>query len=149
MNYFKDSTHIRLNVVKMTDMTNKEFAKDRGEDFSESLEAVRYGFKIEYSDGYVSWCPKDVSDKCSIPLGSMPFSVALYLCEFCDLKVARAKWENGRYIVFGCVSIDGNVYKPQIVYHEKDANFGNDTMNVNWSASQEDMLAQDWRIVEE
>ena len=147
MNYFKESTHIRLNVVKMTDMTNEEFAKDRGKDFPE-LEIVKDGFKIEYSDGYVSWCPKDVADKCSIPLGSMPFSVALYLCEFCELKVARAKWENGRYIVWSCVSKDGTTYEPQIVYHEPDANFGNDTMNVNWSASQEDMLAQNWCIVE-
>lgn len=112
------------------------------------------GYKVRYTDGYESWSPKDVFEKAYRRTDGMNFGLALEACKM-GKKIARAGW-NGKdqYVELGTDfqydTIGGN---GSVVYHEDIGSkalvfVGTRGRQVGWLASQADMLADDWMILE-
>lgn len=107
------------------------------------------GYKVEYEDGYVSWSPKVVFEKAYRQTDGLNFGLAIEALKT-GLRVARAGWNGkGMWLLFIPAShwettryteeLEG---LPWIGMKTADDKF------VPWLASQTDVLADDWQIVE-
>lgn len=108
------------------------------------------GYEVIYPDGYRSWSPKEAFEQAYRLTDSMTFGDALVMLK-AGRKVARAGW-NGKGMWLKLVPADlGDAVAFQ--YEALDAApwIGMKTADqkfVPWLASQTDMLADDWRVVE-
>jgi hypothetical protein len=118
------------------------------------------GYKVVYEDGYESWSPKETFESAYHESGKMSFSEALYALKR-GAKIARSGWNGkGMFLTLQQGSeVDGSLMR-----NENAKNFyGNSKVRicshidmkaadgsyvVGWLASQTDMLADDWCIVE-
>lgn len=135
------------------------------------------GYLVEYTDGgtpndprhtgYISWSPKEQFDNAYRPCSAMTFGLALEALKR-GAKVARAGW-NGKGM---WISLSGSTTNPRNIAYEnfwsKNASEWARTENgggaevlpcilmktadnrilMGWLASQTDMLAEDWQIVQ-
>lgn len=117
-------------------------------------ELVERGYKVRYPDGYESFSPKKVFEEAYRPTDGLNFGLAIEAAKK-GKKIARRGW-NGKnqYVELAtCIGYrdpQGNVTNP---YHEAIGNkalafVGTSGVQLGWLASQADMLADDWRIVE-
>ena len=115
---------------------------------------IEDGYRVQYEDDYLSWSPKAVFEKAYRETTGMPFGLAIEAAKK-GKKIARAGW-NGKnqYVELAyCISYKNNAAEVINVNH---CNIGNKALAVvgtsgvqmGWLASQADMLADDWRIVE-
>ena len=115
---------------------------------------IEDGYKVVYPDGYESWSPKDVFDAAYRPIDGMNFGLAIEAAKL-GKRIARAGW-NGKnqYVELG---VNFSYYAPSGICeetHHQDIGstalvfVGTRGRQVGWLASQADMLADDWRIVE-
>lgn len=130
------------------------------------------GYKVEYPDGYTSWSPKDVFEEAyheadtnfifnvnkdpnaTKTLGEFGFDNAIRLLKK-GFKLSRKGW-NGKnqYIeIVNCLSYVDQLGHVVNSDHEDIGNaaiafVGTSGTQVGWLASQADMLAEDWGIVE-
>lgn len=121
------------------------------------------GYGVKYEDGYVSWSPKEVFERAYQTMNELSFGHAIKamkdgLRNGEAIRVARAGWngkgmwlrlyspysdpefsirENGLVLGF-----DSGTLSEWIGMHTADNKF------VPWLASQTDMLADDWHVVE-
>jgi len=109
------------------------------------------GYKVVYEDGYESWSPCIAFEKAYRLIDNMNFGLAIEALKK-GLKVARKGW-NGRGIFIELQTPDENS-KMSSPYIFIDTT-GLQTDNVDapkslvpWLASQTDMLADDWVIIE-
>lgn len=119
------------------------------------------GCKIEHAcaDAYgihhiEAWSPKEVFDEAYRPTDAMTFGLAIEAMK-AGKKVARAGWngKNQHIELASCISYKSP--EGQLVNADHDA-IGNQAVafcgtsgvQMGWLASQADMLAEDWRIVE-
>lgn len=117
------------------------------------------GYAVKYSDGYTSWSPKDVFEAAYHPMNALSFGHALMVLKD-GKKVARAGWNGkGMYLILVdgtkdakltegtpyAVATGGNIVtiNPHI-----DMMTATGEMQPGWLASQTDMLANDWQVVE-
>lgn len=114
------------------------------------------GYKVVYQDGYESWSPKEVFEEAYRDCMGMTFGIALELLKK-GCKVAREGWNGKGMFLFlakstdieteadltSCEKLHGDLVLPTIVMKTADDHFC-----VGWLASQTDMLAEDWVIVE-
>ena len=153
--------YIGTKSVLATTMTRGEYNHYRNWDIPENEDPSEQGYLVEYVDGgkpnderhkgYISWSPACVFKDAYRPNGSLNFGDALYNLKL-GKKVARSGW-NGKgmwlalvdtgYYDVGC-SVVGeiNLLLPWIGMKTADNKF------VPWLASQTDVLAEDWQIVE-
>ena len=115
------------------------------------------GYKVRYPDGYESWSPKDVFEEAYRPTDCMNFGLAIEAMKK-GKKVARRGWNGkgmflyyvpeGRYpartdAAKSIATEDGKVdYGAYIAMKTAQGNV------VPWLASQTDILADDWEVVE-
>ena len=115
------------------------------------------GYKVRYPDGYESWSPKGVFEEAYRPTDCMSFGLAIEAMKK-GKKVARRGWNGkgmflyyvpeGRYpartdAAKSFAAEDGKVdYGAYIAMKTAQGNV------VPWLASQTDMLADDWEVVE-
>lgn len=123
------------------------------------------GYAIKYQDGYISWCPTAVYDRDYQPIDGMSFGHAIHALK-AGHRVARAGW-NGKGMWLSLSGIVGGIFvKAENFWSRHNAAFAAEnggeakvlpaiTMKnargeivMGWLASQEDMLAEDWAIVE-
>ena len=113
------------------------------------------GYKVVYSpDGYESWSPKDVFEEAYRETTGMPFGLAIEAAKK-GKRIARAGW-NGKnqYVELAyCISYKNNAAEIVNVNHCNIGNkalafVGTSGVQMGWLASQADMLADDWQIVE-
>ena len=117
-------------------------------------EIVDMGYKVIYPDGYESWSPYDVFDEAYRPTDGMNFGLALEAAKM-GQHIARRGWNGeGQYVELGRRLIyaahDGYSVEAQ---HEDIGSqalvfVGTRGCQVGWLASQADMLADDWYIVD-
>ena len=116
------------------------------------------GYKVVYPpDGYESWSPKDVFEAAYRATDGMNFGLAIEAAKM-GKRIARAGW-NGKnqYVELAC----GISYLPWPVDCNEVVNVNHDDIGsmafafvgtsgvqMGWLASQADMLANDWKIVE-
>lgn len=115
------------------------------------------GYKVRYPDGYESWSPKGVFEEAYRPTDCMSFGLAIEAMKK-GKKVSRRGWNGkgmflyyvpeGRYpartdAAKSIAEEDGKVdYGAYIAMKTVQGNI------VPWLASQTDMLADDWEVVE-
>ena len=63
-----DVIYIGTKVIKAVPMTSDEFKKSKGQEVG--LEENANGYRVQYEDGYVSWSPKNVFERCYRPLSN-------------------------------------------------------------------------------
>lgn len=117
-------------------------------------DTVDMGYKMIYPDGYESWCPIDAFNQAYRCTDGMNFGLALEAAKL-GKKIARKGW-NGKeqYVEIGtdfayCTYTGrGGVVAHDDIGAKALVFVGTRGRQVGWLASQADMLADDWYIVE-
>ena len=112
------------------------------------------GYRVQYEDGYLSWSPKAAFEKAYRETTGLSFGLAIEAAKM-GKKIARAGW-NGKnqYVELAyCISYKNNAAEVVNVNHCNIGNkafafAGTSGVQMGWLASQADMLADDWQIVE-
>ncbi len=151
--------YIRCHIVKATPMTRGCYNSYRGWEMPSNEQAADEGYHIIYPDGYESWCPKAQFEAAGSPIDSMTFGRAIDACRYCGKRIHRKGW-NGvdQYIEYrecavlfpddGSGEIKHESTSHAFVFHGKNIRTGETNEQVGWLASQADMAANDWVIVD-
>lgn len=159
-------TYIGTKLVRMLPMNRLAYNQFRGWELPADECGEDEGYLVEYLDGgkpntpqyegYVSWSPKEQADNAYRETSGMSFGLAVEALKKGKL-VARAGW-NGKgmwlFIIQGSNDISKlHGYGFGEMANEptfRDAIFMKtvDNQLVPWKASQTDVLADDWLIVE-
>ena len=135
-------------------------------------------YKVVYEDGYESWSPKEVFEKAYHCINNLTFGLAIEALKM-GFKVAREGWNGKKmylYLNKGCFDGDAFGFKPDdkiptnhgstidgvrlSLFEHGDKDIVTRLPNIRmvtasgsivegWLASQTDILAEDWMIVEE
>ena len=130
---------------------------EEGWPIPKSMDPTEEGYKVRYPDGYESWSPKDVFNEAYRPTDCMNFGLAIEAAKK-GAKITRRGWNGkgmflyyvpeGRYpartdAAKSIATEDGKVdYGAYIAMKTAQGNV------VPWLASQTDILADDWAVVE-
>lgn len=161
-------------IVKAAPMNRQEYNDLRGWELPADEDGTDLGYLVEYLEGgkanhpdfegYISWSPEEVFDNAYRTVAGMPFGMAIDMAKK-GYKVARRGWNGkGMWVIYNPGSngqtidmAEGSVYHTQGVNNcEILPHFDMWTVNSNgrramlpgWLASQSDMDAQDWTVVE-
>ena len=112
------------------------------------------GYKVRYPDGYESWSPKGVFEEAYRPTDCMSFGLAIEAMKK-GKKVARRGWNGKNQHIELATRISYMTAEGVFVNVEHEA-IGNKAIafcgtsgvQMGWLASQADMLADDWEVVE-
>lgn len=129
---------------------------DGAKQFCKPEDIDKEGYIVRYPDDYVSWSPKDVFEEAYRECDNMTFGLAIEAMKK-GKKVARKGWNGKGMFLFLAETTDiateadlseyehmkGELVLPSVVMKTADNYFC-----VGWLASQTDMLAEDWVIVE-
>lgn len=115
---------------------------------------IEDGYRVQYEDGYLSWCPRAVFEAAYRETSGLNFGMAIEAAKM-GKKIARAGW-NGKnqYVELAtCISYKNSAGEIVNVDHLNIGNkalafVGTSGVQMGWLASQADMLADDWYIVE-
>ena len=113
------------------------------------------GYKVVYPDGYVSWSPKDVFEEAYRETTGMNFGLAIEALKK-GLRVARNGWNGKGMYVFLAYEADFVTDADLSAFDQLEVEVSDmlvlktaqDTFQPGWLATQSDMLADDWYIVE-
>ena len=116
---------------------------------------IEDGYKVIYPDGYESWSPKDVFEAAYRATDGMSFGLAIEAAKM-GKKIARAGWNgNNQYVELGhdfSYTAPGDIPVRPVQHLDIGSQalvfVGTRGRQVGWLASQSDMLADDWKIVE-
>ena len=111
------------------------------------------GYRVIYPDGYESWSPQAVFEEAYRPTNGLNFGLALEAAKK-GHRIARSGWNGkGQWVELG-EHITYNYGDFRILARHEDIDSqalvfcGTRGRQVGWLASQADMLADDWMIVE-
>lgn len=146
--------YIGTKIIKAEAMTRGEYNIKRGWKIPANENPEEEGFIVEYSDGYISWSPKKQFEEAYRECDNMTFGLAIEALKK-GLKVARKGWNGkGQYIELA-TNISYVNAGDEIINCNHDAIgnkaiafVGTSGVQMGWLASQADMLAEDWCIVE-
>lgn len=132
------------------------------DEIPKSMEPVEEGYKVIYEDGYESWSPKDVFEKAYRPCDGMNFGLAIEALKQ-GKYVTRKGW-NGKGMFLWLkpgANVKAEWCKDPKLYDLAMQNGGEiealgticmftaqKQILSGWLASQTDMLAEDWMILE-
>lgn len=113
------------------------------------------GYKVVYPDGYVSWSPKEVFEEAYRLTDGMNFGLAIEAAKQ-GQRIARKGWNGKNMYVFLAFEPDFVTDADISAFDQMEVEVGDmlvmktaqDTFQPGWLASQADMLAEDWYIVE-
>lgn len=167
---------IGTKLVKMKPMNRQEYNDFRGWELPAGENPTDDGYLVEYMDGgpantkeytgYVSWSPKDVADRNYRPINGLTFGLAIEAAKL-GKKIARRGWNGKNQWVVLMPALNLPPYssqKPGAKVNDRTAkHIGADTpldsqpyfsmwnaqgkWQPGWTATQSDMLAEDWEIV--
>ena len=117
--------------------------------------ACEDGYKVVYPDGYTSWSPKDVFEEAYRLTDAMNFGLAIEAMKKGE-RVARKGWNGKNMYVFLAFEPDFVTDADISAFDQLEVEVGDmlvmktaqNTFQPGWLASQADMLADDWYIVE-
>lgn len=149
--------YIGTKLIKAKPMTRGEYNEYRGWKIPENENPQDEGYLVVYVDSndYVSWSPKDVFERAyKSCCDGMTFGGALELLKM-GFKVARKGWNGKNQYIELATGISYKNVSGHIVNCEHDsignnaiAFVGTSGVQMGWLASQADMLASDWVVVE-
>ena len=146
---------IGTKILLAVAMTLGAYNEYRGWTIPENEDPNREGYLVKYHDDYQSWSPKEIFEEAYRPTDGMNFGLAIEAMKK-GLRVARAGWNGkGMFLYY----VPANHYPPVTQIAKEtfgdlvpyDAYIAMKTVQgsaVPWLASQTDMLADDWTIVE-
>lgn len=113
------------------------------------------GYAVRYQDNYESWSPRAVFEAAYRPTDCLNFGLALEAAKM-DMKIARKGWNGkGMYVFLADI---GEIFTDADLSEFDDRSFSvgeclimrtaDGNLQPGWLASQADMLADDWIIVE-
>ena len=157
--------YIRMHQVEAEPMTRGDYNKFRGWTIPANENPADEGYIVKYPDGYVSWCPKAQFEEAGRPCDGMTFGMAIEAMKR-GAKVARKGW-NGKGMWLCVPLCDGPTEIPATrVWGKPNAEYAlqnggtvkvmpyvtmkttDGAIVMGWLASQTDMLAEDWEVVE-
>ena len=159
--------YIGTKLINAEPMTRAEYNVFRGWELPADENGADEGYLVEYLDGgkpnttthagYVSWSPKEQFDNAYRKTIGMSFGLAVEAMKK-GHKVARAGWNGKGMFLF---LVPGSTFKvsrapllgiypegTEINYHAHIDMKTADDKVVPWLASQTDVLADDWYIVD-
>lgn len=141
--------YIGVKIVGAVPMTREEFEAQEGRNVGGDIHGE--GYMVTYEGGYRAWSPKSVFDAAYRPTTGMTFGLAIEALKM-GKKVARRGW-NGKGIFIELQRPDENskMTSPYIFIDTTGLQTDNPDAprsRVPWLASQTDMLAEDWMVVE-
>lgn len=147
--------YIGTKIIQATPMNRGDYNEYRGWQIPENENPADEGYLVKYSDDYVSWSPKEQFDNAYRCFdGGMEFSKAIELLKM-GFRVKRKGW-NGKnqYIELASnisyVTPDNKIVNAlhNDIGNKAIAFVGTSGVQLGWLASQTDMLAEDWVIVD-
>lgn len=158
--------YIGAKQVNAMPMTRSDYNDFRNWILPDDEDGNDEGYLVEYIDGgqrnteayrgYVSWSPKDVFERSYREVSGLSFGLAIEAMKM-GKKVARAGW-NGKGMFLFVIQGSNDIAKLHgygfgEMLNEpafRDAIFMRtvDNQLVPWTASQTDVLADDWSVVE-
>ena len=158
-----EELYIGTKLINAEPMTRQQYNDFRGWELPADENGADEGYLVEYLDGgkpntdmyagYVSWSPKEQFENAYRKTSGLSFGLAVEALRK-GYKVARAGW-NGKGMWLSYVDPYSNIqftliekngadgtYSPYIVMKTADNKY------VPWLASQTDVLADDWSIVD-
>ena len=155
--------YIRMHQVEAEPMTRGDYNKFRGWTIPANENPADAGYKVTYPDGYVSWCPKAQFEAAGRPCDGMTFGMAIEAMKR-GKKVARRGWNGkGRMYLWllPAANVKAEWCKEEHLKALAEQNGGefeclasirmktaDNKVLTGWLASQTDMLAEDWTVVE-
>ena len=148
--------YIGTKLVQAEPMSRGEYNAYRGWPIPCDEDQAAEGYLVRYQpDGYESWSPREVFEQAYRQVDGLSFGLAIEAAKK-GKKIARKGW-NGKdqYVVLGrsfAYFTSGEMVYD--AYHEDIGSkalvfVGTRGSQVGWLASQADMLADDWYIVED
>ena len=153
---------IGVKIVEATTMTREAFEAQEGRSVGGDIHGD--GYMVTYENGYRAWSPKAVFDAAYRQIDGMTFGLAIEALNM-GKKVARAGWNGkGMWITMSCTG--SKMVKAEDIWdpHNREFAIANGgevqvdpyftmktaqgTIQSGWLASQADMLAEDWQVVE-
>ena len=147
--------YIGTKMIDARPMTRGEYNKYRGWMLPADENPDDQGYLVRYPDGYESWSPWDVFEEAYRLTDAMNFGLALEAAKIGE-KIARAGWNGKNAYIFLAHAPDFNTDADISEFDDQDVECldvlvmktTQDKFCVGWRASQTDMLADDWYIVE-
>lgn len=154
--------YLGAKIIKAEPMTDHDFAKMIDRPYNVGSEPQE-GYRVVYPDGYVSWSPKEVFEEAYRRVNNLTFGLAIEAMKK-GHKVARAGWNGkGMWIIIspGYKGLDAANFWNE--HNRKVAELNGGKIDIppyvtmksadnkiicGWLASQTDMLAEDWMIVD-
>ena len=136
--------YIAVKRVSAEPLTKAEFEEKIGKKLPDSVLPDEPGYKVVYQDGYVSWCPKAQFESANRPIGDgkATFGEAIENMKT-GWKMARSGWNGkGMHLELQLPDEYSKMSLPYIYMKTVRGDL------VPWLASQTDMLAEDWEIVQ-
>lgn len=113
------------------------------------------GYKVRYADGYESWSPKDVFEAAYKTSNGLSFGLAIEAAKRGG-RIRRRGWNGKNQYVELASGISYTNAVGEIINAEHQtigncalAFVGTSGVQMGWLASQADMLADDWEIVQD
>ena len=146
--------YIRTHIVEAEPMTRGEHLKSKGLKLIPGTGSESdAGYFIQYPDGYKSWCPKASFEASARPIDGMTFGQAIEALKQ-GKKVARKGW-NGKGMYLFLADTEEMHTKAEIGPARAVAvmpcivmKTAQDNLQPGWLASQNDMLSDDWTLVD-
>lgn len=146
--------YIGTKMIQARPMTRGAYNEYRGWPIPADDNLEDDGYLVRYPDGYESWSTKDVFEEAYRLTDGMSFGLAIEAAKQ-GKKIVRAGW-NGKsqYVELAyCISYKNHAAE---VVNANHCNIGNKALafvgtsgvQMGWLASQADMLADDWYIVD-
>ena len=150
--------YIGTKIVTATPMSRGSNNTHRGWELPADEKWDDEGYLVEYMDGgkpnhpdhkgYISWSPKDQFDNAYREIGGMTFGQAIEAMKRGD-KVSRSGWNGkGLWLELQAPNSNSKMTLPYIFMSYPSDAKTTPGARVPWLASQTDMLAEDWAIVE-
>lgn len=146
--------YIGTKLIEAKEMNRGDYNVYRGWTIPENENPADEGYLVKYSDGYESWSPKMQFEEAYRESNNMTFGLAIEAMKK-GKKVARRGWNGKKQYIELATSISYKNATNEIINceHEAIGNkaiafVGTSGVQMGWLASQADMLAEDWMIIE-
>ena len=153
-------TYLGVKIVNARPMNLGEYNKYKGWTIPENEDPATEGYLVVYPDGYISWCPKAQFEEANRPIDGLSFGHAIEAVKK-GCRISRAGWNGkGMFIMYQPGYPEGIPCNAQTarVYGMREGELFKvrpylqmrcvDGSHQMWLASQSDILADDWMIVE-
>lgn len=150
------TAYIGTKLIYARPMTRGAYNEYRGWSIPANENPADEGYLVRYPDGYESWSPKAVFEEAYRPTNAMNFGLAIEAAKK-GKKIARAGWNGKGMFLY---HVPAAAYPPstevaKVAFNGENVPYGAyiamKTAQGNvvpWLASQTDILADDWYIVE-